>query len=460
MALVALPVETKTREINGKVLLSLHLAQKGHQVIIGEMGTVNKGCHILDPDIYIGDGGAYRKGRETLYQHLTKAGKRIGTLDTEGGLFATEEAFRLRSNPQVLKYTDFYLAWGEIPKRLVSERNPNLRQSIMSVGNPGFDFAHPNYKEFFKEEIEQIRERYGKFILVNTNFSGVNYFDQEIRNKSALRNKPERWSYLKNLFDLFIEMLVDLPNIFGNISIVIRPHPSENHDFYRKLFKNHSNVHVVHEFSVYPWIHASCLVIHNSCTTGMEAAIAQKPVFSYRPIRSDEFDLELPNFVSMQFEKKKNLYSEVKKWIERSQPYIMDGKQVAKINEYARNLDGNSALRCANFIDEYLESEPFKNGRKKKFFKYFRARVIFMFESIIFSILDTLLPKRRVGAMYRKQKFPYLNNKEMDSIIFRLKEICNIRESFKVNQLHGLNNCFVVRLAENASFQNKSSNDE
>ena len=81
-------------------------------------------------------------------------------------------------------------------------------------------------------------------------------------------------------------------------TVLIRPHPSENHETWRLAANGHANVHVHIEGHVIPWLLAADAIIHNSCTTGLGRIFIGRPVFSYQPIISDCFDKQLPNAVS------------------------------------------------------------------------------------------------------------------------------------------------------------------
>ncbi len=55
------------------------------------------------------------------------------------------------------------------------------------------------------------------------------------------------------------------------MTIIVRPHPSENHEKWCEVLPEHEKVIVKHEGNVLPWLMAAQVVIHNSCTTGIEA---------------------------------------------------------------------------------------------------------------------------------------------------------------------------------------------
>jgi hypothetical protein len=78
-------------------------------------------------------------------------------------------------------------------------------------------------------------------------------------------------------------------------NIVIRPHPVEDHDTYRHIFRGHGNVHVAHEGAVAAWLLASRLLVQNGCTTALEAYFLGTKIITYKPIEDIEANLFLPN---------------------------------------------------------------------------------------------------------------------------------------------------------------------
>ncbi|WP_257144320.1 hypothetical protein [Bacillus pseudomycoides] len=55
---------------------------------------------------------------------------------------------------------------------------------------------------------------------------------------------------------------------------------------------------VAHDGNVVMWILASKVVIHNRCTTGIEALLLDKPVIAYMPINYEKEKKYLPNAVT------------------------------------------------------------------------------------------------------------------------------------------------------------------
>ena len=95
--------------------------------------------------------------------------------------------------------------------------------------------------------------------------------------------------------------LIDFLSKETNLTIVVRPHPIDklkNYDFLRKYKK----VKVIKKGSISEWIHHAKIVIHSSCTGGLEASVRGRPTVSYLPFKSthghplcDEFSIKTKN---------------------------------------------------------------------------------------------------------------------------------------------------------------------
>jgi hypothetical protein len=59
-------------------------------------------------------------------------------------------------------------------------------------------------------------------------------------------------------------------------------------------------VHVIHEGNVVPWLMAAKVLLHNGCTTAVEAGVLETPAVSYMPVTSEVYDYHLPNGLSHQ----------------------------------------------------------------------------------------------------------------------------------------------------------------
>jgi hypothetical protein len=179
----------------------------------------------------------------------------------------------------------------------------------------------PELLPFYERHAEKLRQIHGNFILVNTNFNHVNAFFpaqnlfQPVKNpgeesqfgKAAVGMSREYAEGLRDhkqgIFEAFQQMIPQLEKAFPAYSVVVRPHPTENQQVYQKIAARCSRVCVTNEGNVVPWLLAAKALIHNGCTTGVEAYIMQVPALSYRAQTNEYYDLgfyRLPNLISHQ----------------------------------------------------------------------------------------------------------------------------------------------------------------
>jgi surface carbohydrate biosynthesis protein len=152
---------------------------------------------------------------------------------------------------------------------------------------------------------------------VNTNFPFVNPFVKKLALVSAPDTNAKRSisragsgmsqafaegmsGHAQQIFDHFKLLMPSLASWFPDHKIIIRPHPSENHEVWRENLKGHDNVEVIHEGNAVPWLMASRVLLHNGCTTAVEAAALGVPAVTYQPVQAQSFDYDLPNSVSRQ----------------------------------------------------------------------------------------------------------------------------------------------------------------
>ena len=74
----------------------------------------------------------------------------------------------------------------------ISTHRREAAEKLVVTGNPRFDTLMPHVRAVYEADARGIRERYGRFLLVNTNFSSANPY--KIGWTSSLRyNRPASW---------------------------------------------------------------------------------------------------------------------------------------------------------------------------------------------------------------------------------------------------------------------------
>lgn len=301
MSVVYLPVEVSKRELVAKVILAGSLASSGHLVFLFRSDLFDR-VGWPGPGIYIGK-NCFRSAPPTdqsFLKGMKGAGIRIWHLDEEGGIYLgdSEDEWRTflsgRFDPDLLDENDRVLTWGEWQFDYFTDRS--LSASVHMVGHPNFDIYRSELSQALRPF--DMKQTGGKqnHILINTRFSTSNALvtgDVHMIHSAVVRgffNQDVMFDKLVvdgHLFYDFIEMVFGLAKALPHRQIVLRPHPAEDDESYRRIFAPLDNVLVTGEGDAGSWIRLASCVIHNGCTTAIQATIAGKPVITYVPREED-----------------------------------------------------------------------------------------------------------------------------------------------------------------------------
>ena len=306
-----LPVEVFNREFDAKVLLACFAAERGFSVIVGSKREIHLKMDTLPQSIYL---AINLSDRNIIVDSLlTKLGHRIAGGDEEGIVYSSPEVYiKEKLGAEVFKKPEIFLAWGPEYRHIWENHSDYQGAPIHITGNPRIDLLRPELRLFWEAQTQKLRKQYGQFILINSNYDRINNHrpgkgeDQQIL--KAAKADPSSVSaedlalatYHRDLFQSFQAMASTIAQSFPDHTIVIRPHPSESKASWEEATADCANVQVVFEGNIVPWLLAAQVVIHNSCTTGLESYVLGTPVIAYRPLTSDQFDRPLPNSLSQQ----------------------------------------------------------------------------------------------------------------------------------------------------------------
>jgi len=312
MSTVYLPVEISRRELVAKTMLAGSLAASGHLVLMFRSDLFDR-VGWPGPGIYIGK-NVFRSAPPSdvsFLKRMQMSGVRIWHLDEEGGIYLGDgeapwrEFLSRRFNPKLLGPKDKVLAWGEWQAEYFSKQE--LSASVHITGHVNFENCRPDYAEALATFDSQQTSGAENYILVNTRFVLSNsrtsgnehlmhsatirgFFDQDLMFDKLVTDG--------HLYYDFIQMVVGLANRFPDRQIVLRPHPGEDSESYRRVFAPLKNVLVTGQGDVGSWIRRSSCIIHNGCTTAIQATIGGKPVITYMPRPDDRRATAcLPNWI-------------------------------------------------------------------------------------------------------------------------------------------------------------------
>lgn len=422
-----LPVETLNREFDGKLLLALAAAERGWKPIIGGRTRMHASLPSLPRSVYLAKG--VRSGSRAIFARLERMGHRIVALDEEALVRFSDDLFLMKLDPETFGRVRVFFAWGQdnadIWRRFHGYRNA----PIVEAGNPRADMMRPELRGFHAPVVDGIRARFGDFVLFNSNFSVVNHFiPNRTRFKVADWAPEERTDRFKSgmlghkqrLFEAFLALLPQLSERMRPYNIVIRPHPSENWDTWRHAAAGLPNVHVVHEGAVVPWLIAARALLHNGCTSAIEAAVIGTPAFAYRPHVLPEFDLALPNELSTDCRDAETLLAGLRRTLDAGTPVSrpLSAGQETRLRHLIASVDG--ALSCERILDA-LDAHrdllaPSEANWRSWLVAYWGHR-----KRLLRRAMSTRRQDSSSSALYTAHKFPGIGPDEVNARIAGLQ---------------------------------------
>ena len=282
--LLTLPLEILQRDLYLNLYMALVFLSKDYQVIIGEQN---------DPVFKKTRNGIYfhkdhANWSEALYKDAKNRKMKTAAFDIEGFIYGNSNIYiHNRACKWILENIDAVFLWGDKQKDLVS-RVTKGNNNFYIVGSPKFDVCN-----LAKDLSQGNDKRKVSKILINTRFVLINVLDasaafQNAKNLGVLKTKKDLEKYHQTvqedqiIFKEFLELIKLLSKIDG-VTITIRPHPAEYDKVYRDFSLLFDNVSVDKVTNLIDQIIDHDCIIHEGCTTAVEAAAVGKPVFGLRP---------------------------------------------------------------------------------------------------------------------------------------------------------------------------------
>ncbi len=450
MKTVAIPIETKAREFHGKLWLASKLVEYNCQVVLGPSDQIQNTLDLSRPDVYITKDPGDNNIR--FFEILSESGCKVCGLDPEGAIFSTLENYSDKKN-RVFDYLDLYFVWGDAQAEVLKEKS-DFPERIVTTGNPRFDLLNPSLRFFYQRNVAELRSEYGVYVLFNMNFPWANHYNlqKHMNNHKRIYGEYDinKHTFISSVFHSFISSLFQLLSENPQYNIVIRPHPSEDHTTYEELFSMYQNLYVEYEGDVRDWIAGSEVVVHNSCTTGIESAMMQQPVIAYQPIKHQKYDKYLPNIVSNQTFNYSGLSKRISYWVDNDEPYEMTDDQHRELKPYFHNVDTVAAESIAEHIDILeIPAEQSYSHLKPELIERIKWRAkASSFSDVATSAYDSINtafgnadPAER--REYRRQKFPGLTKKEIRTTLQRFETDIET-ESIEITSVSRVTDTFVI----------------
>ena len=446
-----IPVENQVRELDAKILLSCIAAERGFPVIIGSRGYIHYKMAAMPRGIYLAK--SMRKLSNKMFRIIRLLGHEIIAWDEEALVHPPAEIyFPLRLSPVTVPMVSHLICWGQENADLFRQYPQlPLTTPIHIVGNPRGDMLRPELRGYFDDQVEMLQKQYGNFILVNTNFIDVNPFIPGLGLFLSGTKEGETPQFgqagkgmtlefatgLRDhklaILDDFLQMVPTLHQAFPDHTIVLRPHPSENHDIYNELATRFKKIKIDNSGNIIPWLLACKAMIHNGCTTGAEAYLLRVPAISYLTSFNKKYDYDwqgLPTKLSYQCFS----FDELKLTLGQ----ILSGEKAAAGGEERKTLIDHyltaqeGPLACERLVDVLMDSgydqqAPLPSPALSRTVGWLKCN---------FRTTQKLLKNNRPGSKrqaYHNHRFPELTVADIERRVERFRKQLNRFDSIKVS---------------------------
>ncbi len=414
-------------------------------MVIGSKKAINLRINSFAPSVYVSKSLTNRN--LGLYRILRELGHAIVCGDEEGLVyFSAEDYLRSKVGLEAFQYAEALLAWGPENAKNWKSYAGYHGVPIYETGNPRIDLLRPELRPYFAEEARTLRERFGSFILINTNFSRLNHYYPEqswqLRTLERAHRDPGAVSefdaglaaHRQKLFDAFRRAVGVLAKVFPEAAVVVRPHPSEHHRPWREAGAGRANVHVLHEGNVVPWLLAAGAVIHNGCTTGLERHVLGRPAIAYQPVTIERFEKHLPNRLSLQAFDEETLLGLVAQSLANRLAFEAEGAASRRklLEQHLSGVDGAfAAERIVRVLGEFAtgreavgtNTRARLRGRFGASARRWRKRV------------EAYLPGHRNNRRYLRRMFPGLSATAMQERVARFSRLLGRFQGLRVRPL-------------------------
>ncbi len=436
---VVIPLEVKVRDFSSRLLLSLQLCREGFNIIIGSQDIIHSQIQNLPKSIYFDK--SLSKNKLKFFKKIKNLGFRIVSQDEEGlcSLFNYERYITQRVCNETLELAECVFTWGKSEAKLIKDKYPKNADKIIVTGNPRIDLLQDPLIKSYEKLSFRYKENVGPYFLFPSSFTVNHAMGRENINDHLVKmgrvqnkNDLEKYHIKQKFFEKTYKEYADLVRLvaikFKDTKIIVRPHPSEDHAEWNKLAKGYSNIKIINDGDIASWIIGAELVVHSSCTTGMESFIIGKPVISFLPYTDHEYVKQISNKVSKVCSSKSEVIQNIKFF--QTNQYFENYNRSELTSYLSKHINNINNTFSYELISNHLKKiQQLKDKRKLPLLKFHITklkRILRSFKSIL------LNPK---GYNYSIQKFPGLKKSELLDKINNLVKFSNQQNNFIVKKI-------------------------
>lgn len=295
---IYIQLEIKARELEGRSLLALAAAERGHHVLLGDVeDLLDVGGRAFPPGVFHDKSLTPTTNKRRLLGHISGHGHAVTSQDEEH--FLALPSFDV---PAVTRFSDDLLAltarsfaWGPHERDALHAHYPAHAARIVATGSPRVDLWRSDLSAFHGRHDLPSSADGRPVILFSSNFSAVldvNPFWVRIRDKRDRFDGPEddfefdRYDFAADklrVLAAFVRAVRRTAAAHPGALVVVRPHPIEARGAWTDLVGDLPGVLVTRSGTLTAWVQRAAVVVQNGCTSGYEARIGGTPVIAFHP---------------------------------------------------------------------------------------------------------------------------------------------------------------------------------
>ncbi len=380
--IIYVSLEVQVRELQSYLLFATVAASRGHQVVIGSFNdlVLYKRLNVLEKGCFFSKNVNIPKVGERFLRSFEADGFDLYCQEQEPsvlrGNFEAHTAALSITRDQYFPFKKVF-CWGDRCvagfKRLFKEKE----DLFLSVGCPRVDVWKDHVENLNKTVDVGFKKPY---ILFVSNFSLSMGKLHWTENFPVLRMLDHLESYeqqkifigeFKQDSEIAVSMIQAVKYLslnFKEFDILIRPHPTDNPDYWNYIFEDSDNVYVTgNSTTISPWIRHASLVVQNGCTSAFEAVVQKVPLVSYGPDRLEE---SIPNKLGMRVKQIDDLDDAIKNIFGENADYDLIQSESESILEPLISISkDNSSLKMVEVMEEmscHLVSMKISNNDVRK----------------------------------------------------------------------------------------------
>ena len=453
---VYLLMETKKRELDSRCYFAVKSCLKNFSVVLSKKDSFYKNKKHLKPGFVF-----FKSLGRNYYTEIKKAKKlgfKICAQDEEGlQIFDKEDYLDRRLYYDNLDYLDYIFTWGKRDYEMLSDLPQKIRDNIYITGSPRIDILKNPINFIYAEEAKKIKKKYGNFFLFNTYFTFSNHFFLKDKEKKSLALEAEGSSEKSLIYKRGLQMkefqsktmakslefIKDFASKFPNEKLIIRPHPSENHEIWFQTAKKLDNVDCIYDDqNTCSWMMASSFSISSNCTTSIESFLLGKFNYNFRPIIDEKVEFDLPKICGINVETVEKLINKISIFLDKNtDEKIFTAeypKKVDKLKNYMANVEEKkcSVDEILNFLSKDINESIFVKEKYMSRFVLFLNKQIRRIAFYKMRIMGVFTKKTKDKIEFAIQKFPDLSESELRAKISNILKKMNIDDNLIIKEIY------------------------